>query len=241
MNLHTKVKLNILAANVVAVVGVAFFFSWWGLGLAFITWLLFNLGVSGGFHRLFSHKQYKVSRPFAFTLLMLGSLAGIGSCVSWVGQHRRHHAFSDVKGKDPYYPHDGLIRAWVFGPWNINIPPLSVKDLLKDKTQMFFHHNYFKIQMLWVALLFAVNPVLVFWLWALPSAGTFFSLQVVGVLGHIIGKQEFDTHDSSLNSHVLNLFTFGESYQNSHHHNASQLVLGKYDVMGKFLDMVRTK
>lgn len=241
MNLHSKVKLNILIANILAAIGLIFYFSWWGLGIATITWLIFNLGVSGGFHRLFAHRQFKTGPIGKWLFLTAGTLAGIGSCISWVGQHRLHHKSSDVKGKDPYYPHDGIIRSWVFGPWNINISALSVKDLLRDPVQMFFHTHYFKIQLAWIVLLAIINPVLVFWMWALPAAGTFFSLQVVGVLGHIVGKQEYDTLDQSLNSHALNIFTFGESYQNTHHWNSTQLILGKYDIIGKLINKVYIK
>lgn len=242
MKLYYKVKLNILLANLIALAGLVLLdLSWWGLGLAFITWLIFNIGVSGGFHRLFAHKQFKVSKSASWAFLLTGSLAGIGSCISWVGQHRLHHKSSDVKGQDPYYPHDGLLRAWILGPWNLNLSPMTVKDLLRDPVQMFFHEHYFRIQLAWVALLFLIKPELVVWMWALPSAGTFFSLQVVGVLGHMIGKQDYDTGDRSLNSHVLNIFTLGESYQNTHHYNASQLILGPFDAMGKLLNWLRIK
>jgi len=238
MTLHKKVKLNILLANLLATFGIVFYFSWWGIGISFLMWVVYNIGVSGGFHRLFSHKQFKVGYAGKFFFLLTGSLAGIGSCISWVGQHRLHHASSDVKGKDPYYPHDGIIKSWIFGPWDINISPLSVKDLLRDPWQLFFHNHYFKIQFAWILLLFAINPLLVLWIWALPSAGTFASLQVVGVLGHLIGKQDYDTKDKSLNSDFLNIFTFGESYQNTHHHKPMQLILGKYDIIGKIINKV---
>jgi fatty-acid desaturase len=238
MNLYYKVKLNILFAHIIALVGIIFYFSWSGLAVAFVTWIIFNIGVSGGFHRLFAHKQFAAGKISKTLFLTAGSLAGIGSCISWVGQHRLHHAHSDVKGNDPYYPHEGLIRSWILGPWNINISPLSVKDLLRDPLQIFFHTHYFKIQIAWILILAYIDPIYIFWLWALPSAATFFSLQVVGVLGHMVGTQEHDTGDYSLNSHFLNIFTFGESYQNTHHQNASKLILGKFDIIGKILNQL---
>lgn len=241
ISLHKKVKLNILTAHILAAVGLIFYFSWWGLATAAIMWIIFNYGVSGGFHRLFSHRQYEVNSFWRWFLLISGTLAGIGSCISWVGQHRQHHKNSDVKGLDPYYPHDNWFLAWIFGPWHVNTSPLVVRDLLKDKAQLFLHNHYFKIQILYVSVLALINPELVFWMWALPSAGTFTSLQVVGVFGHLVGEKIYDTKDEGLNSHWLNIFTFGESYQNSHHHDSRMLILGPMDIMGKSIKHVIAK
>lgn len=232
MTLHQKVKTNILIAHVFSAIGLFFFFSWWGLAAAFATWIIFNYGVSGGFHRYFAHKTFETNKFWHWFLLISGTLAGIGSCISWVGQHRLHHKYSDIEGKDPYYPHNGWFRSWVFGPWHIQTSPLIVRDLLKDPVQKFLHNHYFKIQFLYVVLLAVINIELVFWLWALPSAGTFTSLQVVGVFGHLVGKKVYETRDDGLNSHWLNIFSFGESYQNTHHHDSSRYLLGPVDPIG---------
>ena len=232
MNLHTKVKLTLLLSNVLTLIAFSFFFSWWGLGLAILVWICFNFGVSAGFHRLFAHRSYETNFFWRWSLLISGTLAGIGSSISWIGQHRMHHANSDVEGKDPYYPHNNWIKAWIFGPWALPISPMSVKDLIRDRDHRWLHDHYFKILAAYVVILFLINPVLVCWAWAVPSAATFFSLQVTGVLGHMIGTAEYALKDRSKNSHILNIFTFGESYQNSHHHDVRRIVLGKYDLVG---------
>ena len=66
-----------------------------------------GLGVTVGFHRHFTHKSFKATRPMKVALAITGSLAFQGSIVSWVADHRRHHAFSDKEG-DPHSP-------WLFG------------------------------------------------------------------------------------------------------------------------------
>jgi fatty-acid desaturase len=233
LNLHQKVKSILLLTNIIGLVGLIFFFSWWGLAVAVSTWIIFNYGVSAGFHRLFCHRSFETNKFIKQFLLIAGTFASIGSSISWIGQHRLHHAYSDVEEKDPYYPHNGWIKAWIFGPWPIATSPMVVKDLLRDPTHKFLHHNYFKILFAYILILSIINPLLVIWAWALPAAGTFFSLQVTGVLGHMIGRIDYpETHDQSRNSDILNLLTFGESYQNTHHRNATQVVMGKYDIIG---------
>src|SRR6201991_2280164 len=86
----------------------------WGWGLtpldvviATIAYFGTGLGVTVGFHRHFTHKSFKAVRPLKVALAITGSLAFQGSIVSWVADHRRHHAFSDKEG-DPHSP-------WLFG------------------------------------------------------------------------------------------------------------------------------
>ena len=241
MNFYHKVKLTLFTTNLVGILGLTFYFSWWGLATALVVWTVFNTGVSAGFHRLFSHRSYETNKFWWWFLLLAGTLASIGSSISWVGQHRQHHAKSDVEGSDPYYPHGGIIKAWVLGPWPSAILPLTVKDLIRDKTHKWLHDNYFKIIAGYVVVLALINPELVIWAWALPGAIAFFSLQMTGVFGHMIGRQKWDTGDKSMDCHWLNIFTFGESYQNTHHYRPKQIIMGKYDFAGYLVKYIFQK
>lgn len=232
MNLQQKVKLTLLTTNVLALIGILFFFSVWGFAVSVIMFVIYSFGVSGGFHRLFAHRSFETNRVVWWFLLLSGTLASIGSSISWIGQHRLHHAKSDVEGQDPYYSHGNVLGYWIFGPWAIPNSPLMIKDLLRDPAHKWLHNNYFKVIIAWAVLLFLINPVLVFWMWAVPSAATFFSLQVVGGLGHVVGHRIYDTDDKSKNCDWLNVITLGESYQNTHHHDTKIIVLGRYDVIG---------
>ncbi|MBV9536805.1 MAG: acyl-CoA desaturase, partial [Solirubrobacterales bacterium] len=62
------------------------------------------LGVTLGFHRMFTHRALDASRPFKAVIAVLGSMAVQGSVITWVADHRKHHAFSDQQG-DPHSPH----------------------------------------------------------------------------------------------------------------------------------------
>jgi stearoyl-CoA desaturase (delta-9 desaturase) len=232
MNLHQKVKLTLLTTNILALIALLFFFSWWGFITSIGMFVVYSFGVSGGFHRLFAHRAFETNTFGKWFFLISGTLASVGSSISWVGQHRLHHAKADIKGEDPYYAHGNILGYWIFGPWAIANSPLIIKDLLRDPVHKWMHNNYFKIVIAWVVLLFLLNPVLVFWVWAIPSAATFFSLQIVGGLGHIVGYRDFETNDLSKNNHWLNLITLGESYQNTHHNDPRTLVMGRLDIIG---------
>src|SRR3954453_15694301 len=84
--------------------------SWQGLlrwsdRVAFVVaYLLTGLGVTVGFHRLFTHRSFKTGKAVRATLAILGSAAIEGPVISWVADHRKHHAYSDMEG-DPHSPH----------------------------------------------------------------------------------------------------------------------------------------
>src|SRR3954452_2601621 len=96
----------VIAFMIIPVIGLAaaVTLTWgWGLTLldvviATIAYFGTGLGVTVGFHRHFTHKSFKATRPMKVALAITGSLAFQGSIVSWVADHRRHHAFSDKEG-----------------------------------------------------------------------------------------------------------------------------------------------
>src|SRR5687768_4370803 len=63
-----------------------------------------GLGVTVGFHRLLTHRAFATKRWVRGALAILGSAAIEGPVISWVADHRKHHAFSDQEG-DPHSPH----------------------------------------------------------------------------------------------------------------------------------------
>ena len=81
-------------------------------------YLLTALGITVGFHRLLTHRAFLASKPVEYTLAVLGSMAVQGPVISWVADHRKHHAHTDVEG-DPHSPHVGHgdgVRGVLRGP-----------------------------------------------------------------------------------------------------------------------------
>jgi stearoyl-CoA desaturase (delta-9 desaturase) len=232
MTLHQKTRTLIAITEILALIGLIGFFNLNGFLISVGVFLLFSLGLSGGFHRYFSHRSFETNRIGYWFLLITGTLCAVGSCISWVSQHRMHHAYSDIKEKDPYYAHGKYLKTLIFGPWHVPTSPMIVRDLLRDPNQVFLHNYYFKIQFLYVLILACIEPMLVIWAWAVPGAWAFMGAHVVGVFGHKIGNKVYDTPNLAKNSHLMNLFTLGESYQDTHHYDPRCLVMGPFDLMG---------
>ena len=108
-NLHRTLTGLVTGVPVLAL-GVAAWQSWEGLLqptdlIVFaILYVLTGLGITVGFHRLFTHRSFKTGRAVRAVLAVLGSAAIEGPVISWVADHRKHHAFADIPG-DPHSPH----------------------------------------------------------------------------------------------------------------------------------------
>ena len=88
-------------------IGAFFCFTWKGLAILLaLGWLTGGIGVCLGYHRLLTHGSFQTYRPVKWLLAFIGQLSGQGSAVTWIANHRMHHAFSDKEG-DPHSPHDG--------------------------------------------------------------------------------------------------------------------------------------
>ena len=125
-----------------------------------LMYLLTGLGVTVGFHRLFTHRSFKTGKVVRATLGILGSAAIEGPMISWVADHRKHHAFSDQPG-DPHSPHvdhghgwrgalQGLLHAhmgWLFIHTERGLKTRYAPDLLKDPVVAFVDRTF-----LWWAL-----------------------------------------------------------------------------------------
>ena len=108
-----------LIPNIGATVLLPFFFPPSSLEwtLLAVGWFATMLGVSVGFHRLFTHKAFQTFHWVESLLAVLGMMATGGSLLSWVATHRRHHERSDREG-DPHSPlgNPQLYRA-TFTDW----------------------------------------------------------------------------------------------------------------------------
>ncbi len=68
------------------------------ISLLFALWLITGLGLTVGYHRLFTHGAFVTSPAVSSLLIVMGSMAGRGPMLSWAAMHRRHHELSDHEG-----------------------------------------------------------------------------------------------------------------------------------------------
>ncbi len=97
-------------------------FNWVHLGLMLGMYLLTVLGITVGFHRLFTHRAFETNRAVKATLAILGSMAVQGPLLKWVATHRRHHQHSD-DDHDPHSPHahGGGVLGVLRGLWHAHV------------------------------------------------------------------------------------------------------------------------
>ncbi|EGG19470.1 delta 9 fatty acid desaturase [Cavenderia fasciculata] len=219
----------LLTTPVIAVYGMmSVSLTWKTFVWTFIYYHMTGMGITVGYHRLYSHRSYKATLPIRILLLLFGAGAIEGSCRWWSRDHRAHHRYTDTD-KDPYSAHSGFF--WSHFGWLMmkqdpsKIGRSNIEDLNADKWVMWQHRNYLPI-----AFFFGfVFPTLVAGLgWDDWMGGYFYAgvLRLVTVhhstffvnsLAHFIGDTPYDDNHSPKDSIITAILTFGEGYHNFHH------------------------
>ncbi|HVX31690.1 MAG TPA: fatty acid desaturase, partial [Solirubrobacterales bacterium] len=203
-------------------------------------YVLSGLGITVGFHRHLTHRSFKTHGWLRGLLGVLGSAAIEGPVISWVADHRKHHAFSDKEG-DPHSPHvdhghgwsgalSGLAHAhvgWIFIHTQRGNKERFARDLLADPIISWVDRTFVLWAIVGLALPFALG-------WAI--GGTVFAgltgllwgglvrvfvlhhfTYSVNSLCHFFGRREYETDDHSRNLALIAIPTLGEAFHNSHH------------------------
>ncbi|KAA2255638.1 acyl-CoA desaturase [Solihabitans fulvus] len=212
--------------------------SWLDVGLAVVFYGISGLGVTVGYHRYFTHGSFKAKRWLRVLLAICGSIALQGPVITWVADHRRHHAFSDKEG-DPHSP-------WAFGSspyalakgfWHAHMGWLFERDktnkerfapdMVADKDLRMVENSFILWTVVSLLLPAAIGGLVTMsWAGAL-SALVWAGFVRVAVLHHVtwsvnsichmIGDRPFAARDKSANFWPLALLSFGESWHNLHH------------------------
>lgn len=197
------------------------------VALAVVWAILTGFGITGGYHRLFSHKSYDAKWPYRLFVLLFGAAAFENSALCWSSDHRTHHKFVDTP-QDPYNIKQGFFHAHM--GWVMMKSPdaesryKNVADLERDPVVMFQHRHYVKLGILFGFVL----PTLIAGSWGDAIGGFFIAgfLRTVmnhhftfsiNSFAHLIGRQPYSDKDSSRDSWILALVTYGEGYHNYHH------------------------
>ncbi|MFP5298485.1 MAG: acyl-CoA desaturase, partial [Actinomycetota bacterium] len=242
----------------------------WGTGLsvtdaaiALSFYVFTGLGITIGYHRYFTHQGFKTSRPVRALLAIAGSMAMQGSVLSWVADHRRHHAFSDKEG-DPHSPHldEGPgIKGILKGLWHAHMgwlfedkassPERWCPDLARDPMMVRISNLY----PLWLVMSLTLPALLGYLftgtLMGAVTAGLWGSLVRIFMLHHVTwsinsichfyGERPFRSDDHSTNNWPLALISFGESWHNNHHAFPTSAVHGikrsQIDISGMLITL----
>jgi len=212
--------------------------GWTDIGLFLAFYVVSGLGITAGYHRLFTHSSFKAHRALRIALAIAGSLAIEGPVIRWVADHRRHHAFSDREG-DPHSPWrfgeslPALMKGFWFAHlgWMFDLEHTNrdkyTPDLMRDRDISLVDRLF----PLWLAvslLLPALLGGLITWSWAGALSAFFWASLVrifllhhvtwsINSICHMIGERPFVARDKSANFWPLAILSFGESWHNMHH------------------------
>jgi len=218
-------------------------FSWPGVFVCIMLYVLRMFAITGVYHRYFSHRSYKTSRWFQFVLAFWGTAAAQKGPLWWAVNHRHHHRHSDTEA-DVHSP--GLHGLWwahvgwiTSSRWN-NTDYEGIKDFSKYPELRWLNNQHLVAPLLLGVAVYglgllmestgsfglaAEHPFLKTTATQMLILGFFLSTVLlyhgtfcINSFAHLIGAKRYKTGDESKNSLILALITLGEGWHNNHHY-----------------------
>lgn len=235
-----------VASTVAACVLPFFFYSRSAIIGFLIFYTITGLGLTLGYHRLFAHRGFEVPKWLEHAIAIAGYLAIQRGPIFWVAMHRLHHRYSDIPGRDPHTPREGLLHVH-FGwhqrrrrdVWDAEIYRKLTPDLLHDPLYRFLDNErrdyltYFGILIAsYVAggligglqaapFRFDSYNAMCFFVWVglLNRVAVLHAFGLINSVCHEIGSRPYKTGgaDTSVNNFFVALIIFGEGWHNNHH------------------------
>ena len=201
------------------------FFSWSAFGVALL--LLFTIspiGVTLTYHRLLSHRAFKVPKWLEYTLATFGALSAQGPVLLWVAEHRLHHRYSD-DSRDPHDSNRGFFYAHIGHLLYHKEFEDNREEWLKYVPDLANQPYYHFLNKYWYVIALSLFPVLYAWGgWPFVMWGGFVRIVMmlhitwfVNSAAHFWGYRNFDTDDNSKNNWWVALLASGEGWHNNHH------------------------
>ena len=203
-------------------------YTWVDWAMFDLLYIVTGLGITVGYHRLIAHRSFDCPNWVKAGLLIAGGWALENSALKWASAHIRHHAQCDQE-EDPYNAQRGFWYShvgWIFFKDPHAFDEKYTSRLRQDPLVLWQDRYYVPLVLFGLALPFVVGFLYNGWIgglgcFLLAGVGrTFFVLNstfCINSICHLWGKQPHTTVDSSRDSWVVSLLTFGEGYHNYHH------------------------
>jgi stearoyl-CoA desaturase (delta-9 desaturase) len=196
--------------------GVTWTAVWLAVGLYFVR----MLAITGGYHRYFSHRSYRLKRGPQFVLAFLGTTAAQKGPLWWAAHHRAHHKYADTE-RDIHSPIRGFWWShvgWILCDKFNKTDSDAIKDFTKYPELVWLDKHD------WVGPWTAAVVCFLIGGWSGLVIGFFLSTIVlwhatftVNSVAHVFGRRAYDTPDTSRNSAIVAVITSGEGWHNNHH------------------------
>ncbi len=209
-------------------------FSWLALATALTLYALRMFAITGFYHRYFSHKSFRTSRPVQFLFALVGAASVQRGPLWWAAHHRHHHRHADTD-LDIHSPRHGFLRShmgWFMTPRSFGTNFDAIKDLAKYPELRWLDRFDILVPVALATALFALGivlknawpelhtsgPQLLVWGFFVSTVVLFHVTVTINSLAHRWGTRRYATGDDSRNNWLLALLTFGEGWHNNHHH-----------------------
>ncbi|MDH3315284.1 MAG: acyl-CoA desaturase [Gammaproteobacteria bacterium] len=197
-------------------------------------YLLRMFFITAFYHRYFSHRAFRTSRPAQFLMAVLGCTAGQRGPLWWAGHHREHHVTADTEA-DPHSPaHRGMWFShtlWFLTRNSFALKEQRVKDWLKFPELVLLERVDWIPFVLFGAGCYGLGawlsasapqlatdgPQLLVWGFFISTVLLYHATYSINSLAHRFGSRRFNTPDDSRNNLWLALITLGEGWHNNHH------------------------
>ncbi|HLO41635.1 MAG TPA: acyl-CoA desaturase [Phycisphaerales bacterium] len=219
--------------------------SWTAVSVAAALYVVRMFAITGFYHRYFSHRTFKTSRPVQFVFALVGNSAAQRGPLWWAGHHREHHRTSDTED-DIHSPHTHGV-LWSHMGWFMSRRAFvtnlkAVPDLARYPELRWLDRFDIAAPIGLAILLYLAGKGLEAWApglgtsgWQMVVWGFFISTVVlyhatytINSLSHMWGTRRFATSDDSRNNLWLALVTMGEGWHNNHHFNPGSVRQGFY-------------
>lgn len=215
------------------------------IAVAVILYAVRMLAITGFYHRYFSHRSFKTSRPVQFLFALIGAASVQRGPIWWAAHHRHHHASSE-QPEDPHSPvqhgfwwsHNG----WFLSREHFGTREDRVRDLLKYPELRLLDRFDIAVPVL-LAVGLAVfgnflartapglgtsGSQMLIWGFFISTVALYHATFTINSLAHRWGRRRYATRDDSRNNFWLSLLTFGEGWHNNHHHYPASVRQGFY-------------
>lgn len=213
------------------------------------------LSITGGYHRLWSHRSYCARIPLQIFYFIFSTTATQNSAIEWCKQHRTHHRCEEKPG-DPYNINKGFYHAhigWIYKHKDqkeyLEYEKTDVSDLTNNKL-LLFQYNYYIY--CWTILNIFCN-FYILGLWNETVLNIIFSTIIritctlnitwcINSFSHTIGVKPNRKDIRATDHKVVAYLTLGEGWHNYHHsypkdYRASRIE--DFNITTKFIDFTR--
>src|SRR5450432_759068 len=196
--------------------------SWKGALLAVLLYYVRMFGVTGAYHRYFSHRSYRTSRAFQFVLAVLAMTSVQKGVLWWASHHRTHHRNSDQPSDVHSVLQDGFWWShvgWIVSRQYDQTDLSKVKDLARFPELRFLDRWHVLPPIAYAAALWLLGGTwALFWGFFVSTTLLWHGTFTINSLTHVFGSQRYVTTDNSRNNLLLALITMGEGWHNNHHY-----------------------